>query len=163
MEFVLLAPGPSMSRDLAESMRGQRVGVVSNVFELAPWADFLAANDRAWWRAYPEAINFAGRRFSSSEFPGVERCRPGNTQWASGVLALQAAVNLGAKRIRLYGFDMHGSHYFGEYTNGLVNTKPYRRAVHLQQFRDWARANPRVEVVNCTPGSALDCFPMEAV
>lgn len=160
MKFVLLAPGPSMSADLASSFRDEHVGVVGNCYELAPWAEFLAANDAAWWRAYPEARKFTGRKFSCSVIPGLER-HSGSTNWNSGVLALDVAVVLGAEEIELYGFDMHGTHFFGPYVNGLANTIPARRAMHLQQYRRWAVANERVRVVNCTPGSAIDCFPTE--
>jgi hypothetical protein len=160
MKFVLLAPGPSMSAEVAARVRGEHVGVVGNCFELAPWAAFLAANDVAWWRAYPQAKQFAGRKFSCSAIPGLEQ-HIGSTNWNSGVLALDVAVALGATEIDLYGFDMHGTHYFGPYENGLSNTKPERRQVHMGQYERWARANPGVGVTNCTPGSALKCFPFE--
>jgi hypothetical protein len=160
MEVVLLAPGPSMSQDLADSFRGRVVGVVSNCFELAPWADFMAAQDRKWWEKYPQAKQFAGRKFSANRIAGVERVAGALTNWNSGVLALQAAVHvMGAKRILLYGFDMHGTHFFGRYENGLGNTIPSRRLVHLKQYRSWAAKHQKVEVINCTPGSSLDCFP----
>ena len=55
MEIDLCAPGPSMSLDLVERLRGRLVGVVGCVFELAPWADYLIANDEAWWDKYPAA------------------------------------------------------------------------------------------------------------
>lgn len=148
-----------MTQALADSLRGGFVGAVSNCFELAPWADFLAAQDRQWWQAYPQAKAFKGRKFSGNRLPGVERVERSATNWNSGVLALQAAVQLGATRIRLYGFDMHGSHFFGRYTNGLGNTKEARRKVHMKQYADWARRNRGVVVINCTPGSALQCFP----
>jgi len=161
MEIVLLAPGPSMSQGLADSVRHEPVGVVGNCWELAPLALFLAANDRHWWMKYPEAKGFAGRKFSSNRMAGVEVLPGSRTVWNSGVLALTAAVHLGATRIRLYGFDMHGTHYFGPYTNGLRNTAPDRRQVHRQQYAQWARQHRSIEVINCTPGSALGCFPFE--
>lgn len=54
---------------------------------------------------------------------------------------------------------MRGSHFFGPYTNGLRNTTEARRLAMLAQFAEWARLNPSVEVINCTPGSAICCFP----
>jgi hypothetical protein len=162
VEIVLLAPGPSMSQGLADSLRGHVVGVVSNCFLLAPWADFLVAQDRQWWLKHPEAQQFKGRKFSANRMiPGVERVERSFTNWNSGVLALQVCVQLGAASIRLYGFDMRGTHFFGPYTNGLSNTTPSRRAVHLNQYAVWARRNPGIQVINCTPGSALQCFPFE--
>ena len=157
-EFDLLAPGPSASPALAAALRGRRVGVVGNAFELASWAEFLAASDRQWWATYPEAMKFAGDRFSSHEIAGLRQLPGARTNWNSGVLALAVAAHLGATLVRLHGFDMHGTHFFGPYTNGLSNTVPPRREVHKAQFAQWARLNPHVRVVNCTPGSALRCF-----
>src|SRR5688572_4144961 len=121
MEFVLLAPGPSMSQSLADSFKGQHVGVVNNCYELAPWADFLAANDVKWWVKNPEAKMFHGKRYTANRVDKVERVQGGmvSPNLNSGVLALECAKRAGATTIYLYGFDMHGTHYFGSYTNGL--------------------------------------------
>lgn len=146
-----------MSQALADGFRGQWVGVVSNCFELAPWADFLVAQDAAWWAAYPQAKRFLGRKFSSQMIDGVERI-DGPSSLNSGCLALTVAAKLGASLIRLYGFDMHGTHFFGPYDNGLKNTVEARRQIHLRQYDAWAKANPGIEVINCTPGSAIRCF-----
>lgn len=159
MEWHLCAPGPSMSQELVDGLKGKRVGVVGRVFELAPWADVLVANDEEWWVKYPEAFAFKGRKFSANRIAGVEVCEPGASNLNSGTLALQALSNLGATTIYLHGFDHHGSHYFGPYDNGLVNTPDHARLIHLRQFQGWAAMNRHVNVVNCTKGSALDCFP----
>ena len=137
------------------------MGVIGNAFQLAPWADFLAATDRAWWEKHPDARMFAGKRYSPNCLPYVEQVR-GATVFSgtnSGVLALECARRNGATRILLLGFDMHGSHFFGPYTNGLRNTTDARRRQHLVQYAQWARVNKAVEVLNCTEGSALKCFP----
>ena len=60
MICVILAPGESMSRDLADSVRHLPTIVVSNAYELRPDAMALVANDAAWWRAYQQARTFAG-------------------------------------------------------------------------------------------------------
>ncbi len=161
IEIDLLGPGPSASASLAERLRGRRVGVVSNAFELAPWAEFLAASDRQWWDKYPEARQFAGARYSSHRIGGVIKLPGALTNWNSGVLALAVAAHLGAALVRLHGFDMHGTHFFGPYSNGLTNTAPHRREIHKQQFALWASQNPHVRVVNCTAGSALRCFDFD--
>lgn len=161
IEFDLLGPGPSASASLADRLRGRRVGVVSNAFELAPWAEFLAASDRHWWDKYQAALEFAGTKYTSHQIKGTVRVASAQSQWNSGVLALEVAAQLGAALVRLHGFDMHGSHFFGPYANGLTNTAPARREIHKQQFAQWARQNPQVRVVNCTPGSALRCFEFD--
>lgn len=157
---VLLAPGPSMSAALAECVRGHRVGVINNSFELAPWAEFLAANDSNWWRRHPQAKGFAGRRFSANRIAGVEQIKAPllRSNSNSGVLALECAKHLGAQRVLLLGFDMHGTHFFGPYTNGCGNTTEDRRAFHQKQYQSWAAANRDIDVINCTDGSALRAF-----
>lgn len=158
MEFHLCAPGPSMSAELCERLRGKRVGVVGRVYELAPWAEFLVANDIEWWQAYPEAKQFAGERYTSHDVDYAQRVHGGRTEWSSGVLGLQVCLLKSASVIYLHGFDHQGTHYFGPYTNGLSNTPPVRRATHQMQFNAWRDNYPNVRVLNATPGSMLEGF-----
>lgn len=158
--WALLAPGPSAS---SKGLEGLPLGVIGNAFELAPWADFIAASDSAWWRRYPKAMAIP-KRYSMLQTPEVERVRIpqlGSTV-NSGVLGLECAVRLGAKRILLVGFDMRGTHFFGAYENGLRNTQPHQRLQHLKQYEAWAKYR-RAEVINCTEGSAIDCFPRKSL
>ena len=155
--IVLLAPGPSMSQALADSVRGCRVGAVTSALPLAPWAEFVAASDVSWWRRMG-AAGFEGERYSAHKMPGVEKVEGVTSATNSGVLALQVCKMKGAKTVALLGFDMGLGHYFGDYTNGLSNTDKSRRAVHMQQYEHWARSNPQIDVINCTPGSRLECF-----
>ena len=158
--WALLAPGPSASAELAQRVRHLPIGAVGSAFELAPDCRFIASTDAAWWRRYPEAMQRDCKRYAMHPMEGVEQVRilPLGTV-NSGVLALECAVRLGATRILLLGFDMHGSHFFGDYTNGLRNTQPHQRRQHMKQYDDWARLNRKVAVLNCTPGSALQTFP----
>jgi hypothetical protein len=160
MIFAILATGPSMSLDIARSVMGKcSVLAVSDAFRLAPWADGLVSQDAAWWREHPDALQFPGRRFSGAQVDGVEKV-PYEGAVAhgsnSGLLACHVAVKLGARKILLCGFDMKGSHFFGPHPEPLKNTKPARFDVFQEQFR---RFRPRgVEVLNCTPGSALKAY-----
>jgi hypothetical protein len=164
MRCILLAPGPSMSAELANEFArtADTVGVIGVCFELAPWADFLVANDIEWWAKYPAAWTFPGRKFSANEIACAERVCKGRSDLNSGTLALEVAVMLGHAEIDLYGFDMHGSHYFGPYTNGLKNTPEHARRMHFKQYRLWRDAHPEIRVRNCTAGSALTMFEMTA-
>jgi len=157
--WFVLAPGPSMSAALAERVRGRSVCVINNVFELAPWADILVATDHGWWRRHPLALKFMGRKCGAHEINGIEIVRPNTfgTESSSGVLALDEVRNQGATRIVMLGFDMHGTHFFGPYTNGCRNTPQSRREEHQAQFAQWARQN-RIDVVNCTEGTMLRAF-----
>jgi hypothetical protein len=168
--FSILATGPSMSQAVADRARVLgSVLAVNDAFELAPWAYGLVANDMAWWRQRPHALAFAGRKFSASNVPGVERvpnqdtliCRGSN----SGVVAMFVARMLGAKRILLFGFDFHGTHYFGDYKPPLRNSTTSRFPVFGVQFQRMADLlqGAGIEVFNCTPGSKLKVFPMMEV
>jgi hypothetical protein len=162
--WALLAPGPSATVEQAELVRsaGIPLGAVSNGFELAPWAEFLAASDGSWWRRHPHAAEFQGEKFCMCELRDAQRVMipTVGSVCNSGVLGLEVAKKKGATRILLIGFDMHGSHFFGKYTNGLRNTTPTQREQHKKQFREWGRSNKAVDVINCTPKSALECFPV---
>jgi len=160
MIWALLAPGHSASQELAESLRGYKLGVVSCAYQLAPWADFIAASDRAWWDKYPEARALT-LCYSMLPTKGIELARvPGFSICNSGVLALDIARQMGATEIHLYGFDMRGSHFFGDYQNGLTNADADKRKQHLREYRQWAATNKHIKVINYTKGSAIDFFPM---
>lgn len=149
-----------MSQAVADSVRHLRRVAVSNAYELAPDAEAMAATDRAWWREHPKALRFKGRKFGVRAPDGVESvAMPTGTN--SALLALHVAVRiLGATRVELYGLDMsssNGAHYFGAHAT-LRNTLPHRFDVFKAQFAKYALPDG-VEVVNCTPGSALLCYP----
>ena len=158
---VLLAPGPSLTRELVNMVRDVSVGVVNNAFELAPWANFLVASDAKWWKKHPAAHQFAGHKFCAGWVKGVHKVVDGGVDKAtnSGLLAIEVARRHGFTRMLLLGYDMHGTHFFGPYSNGLANTKPEKFELHQKQFEKWARRHSEIEVINCTPGSALRAFP----
>src|SRR5690606_23202615 len=131
--WALLAPGPSASAEDAERVRaaGIPLGVIGNAFQLAPWADFLAATDSAWWRTYTMRAVRGARRVKVAGYVAVN----------SGGLGLGGAKRNGATRILLLGFDMHGTHFFGPYRNGLSNTTETKRRMHFAQYARWAKRN----------------------
>ena len=146
-----------MSQDLAESVRTKRcrVAAVSDAFKIAPWADILVSNDRRWWEQHPEAKEFKGRKFCSQEIREAEQFREhvylGRN---SGLMAMCVARFLGAKRLILLGFDMHGTHFFGAHPEPLRNTTDKIFQTHLRQFDGFSGC----DVINCTSGSALKRF-----
>lgn len=159
----VIAPGESMTPDLAERLRGQRVVAVGNCFELAPWATALVANDRIWWEEHPQAMKFAGRKFCTKTISGVERHRGKGVRGDanSGMLGIDVALEVfKATEILLLGFDFQGTHFFGLYRNKCSNTTPNSREKHKRQMKAWRMLHPKVQVVNLTPGSALHAFPM---
>lgn len=164
MKICLLAPGPSMSQELADSLRNERCIAIGNCYQLAPWADALCAQDHAWWRVHTDALKFAGRKFSANNIDGVEQVHSDyvGRQSSSGVLALEVARRMNPSEIELHGFDNRGSHYFGPHPAPLRNTTPDRFRVFEHQLSALGREMQKagIRIFNCTPGSALKCFPM---
>jgi hypothetical protein len=164
--FAILASGPSMSQAVAGAVRGRcRAIAVSDSYRLAPWADALVAQDWAWWKVHQEAKFFRGRKFCGPAVRGesphpVEQLEPDGmivSSTNSGLLACLVAVKFfGASRILLLGLDMHGSHFFGPHPSPLGNTSEQRFEALKGQFARWKPKG--VEVLNCTPGSGLQCF-----
>lgn len=163
--WSVLASGPSMSQAVADQAR--RIGpvvAVSNTWQLAPWADALASADRAWWDAHPEALAFEGLKVGAmpswQRIPSVTRY-PAPNGCNSGLLGVLVAHSLGATRILLCGFDMHGEHFFGQHPEPLTNPGEPQFLRFIRQFRRYA---PRdVEIANCTPGSAMALYPFSTL
>lgn len=175
---VILGGGPSLTREQADYARARaKVIAVNNAWELG--ADLLYACDWKWWATYRPA--FRGLKVTQDArvtYPGVVRVpsvtAPGlsldplrtHQGMNGGYQAINLAVLLGASRIVLLGFDMRAidgrRHWHPDHPPGMNNPPFERFQVWLRQFRtmlpDLKRAG--VEVVNATPGSALDCFPM---
>lgn len=181
--IVIVAGGPSLTADQVNYCRGRaRVLVINDGYLLAPWADALYACDFPWWSAHDGVADFAGLKFTQDErppkqWPDVHRIAgihaPGlsldpdliHFGGNSGYQAINLAVHLGAKRIVLLGFDLRlgddgKRHWFGDHRAGLNNPDAGHMARWLDNFAtmipDLERAG--VEVINCTPGSALECF-----
>lgn len=128
-----------------------------------PWAVALCAQDHNWWRHNPLAMDFPGRKFSSNRIHGVEQVV---SQWvpkqaASSVLAMEAAWRMHPQRVELWGFDHDHGHYFGEHPHPLNRTPPGRFDIFERQLAEIGREMKRdgIEIVNCTSGSKLRCFP----
>jgi hypothetical protein len=96
----------------------------------------------------------------------------------SGYTMLNLAFLMGASRIVLLGYDCKyapdysgkdlkvGSsprHYFGEYPSALLHwpITSVKKGVHVEMVKLYQTVADQgaVEIVNCTPGSAIDCFP----
>ncbi len=74
------------------------------------------------------------------------------------------AIQLGARKLLLVGFDMKGGRR-ESYEAGVAKLDP-RRIEEWRVALDGAAeqiASLGVEVINCSPGSALTCFPMASL
>lgn len=209
---AVLASGPSMSRDVAEAVRGKcRVIAVSNQAipllidgemrsALAPWADVLIASDRRWWIEHEqEARAFHGLKVTVEPPGGCERLnwqdvmqlknggevlyddRPTHVGGGgnSGFHGAHLAAKFGCSKILLCGFDMQSEagidadralkkkrarqHWFGEHAWRSNLRIPFD--LFIERF---TRSAPEfgkrgIRVINCTPGSALKCFPFMSI
>ncbi len=181
---VVLGCGPSLTGQDVDLCRdsGLLTVAVNDGHRLAPWAEVLYSSSIAWWRQYAGMPDFAGLKYSIHQdnrnawrkLPpdiqllentgdvGLEPLSTGlRTISNSGGAAINLAVHLGARHIILLGFDMRPSkqvHFFGRHPDPLSNQSPY--AVFLGKFATMVQPLRAlgVDVVNCTPDSALRCF-----
>lgn len=151
--------------------------VVNSSWRLAPWADVLVAADYKWWAMSDgwqdlPALKVTVDRLAASEF-GLRHAhamRPddriymesvGTVGWGgnSGFVALNLAVQFGASRIALVGYDMQiegGVHWHGLHPEGMNNPKEAKVARWRRAMENAAKSLPAgVEVVNCSAVSAL--------
>lgn len=132
---IVIAGGPTVSTEQIEYVHGKGVKVIAinNTALLAPWADILYACDAKWWKWHDGAPEFKGvkvglrytvagngcengwtedlypdiKSLAYDGFEGVS-CVPGIVKSGkdSGYQAIQLAIQLGAAKIVLLGYDM---------------------------------------------------------
>ena len=119
---AVLAPGPSLTQELADSVRGLRRIVVRRAFELAADADMLVSVDGPESKADPwfwdDALYFSGIKVCGTECPDLDAhyvpmpheivtIGPAHIVHIrnSGLAALRIAGKTGAARILLLGFE----------------------------------------------------------
>lgn len=181
---IVAATGPSLTPEVAEICCGHRVIAVNDAYRLLPWADTLYGCDVAWWLHHKGCPEFAGEKvisvhdkrrtavYSTAKRYGlsVVEGRAGEVFSLDqqrihygangGFQAINLAILRGANPIALVGFDFRGSHFFGDHPAPLKNSSPSRFASWLEIMREAARTLPAdIHIINCTPGSAIDCFP----
>lgn len=164
--WAILATGPSLTPEVIEAVRGKvQAAAVSDAYRLAPWADILVSTDPRWWRHHPEAQALEIPKYAAAmhwqALAGVESCLDLSTHVNSGLLACHIAIQRGARRLLLCGFDFRPGHFFGDHPEPLKNTTPARYEVFQRQFASY---RPRgVEIINCTPDSGLRAFPVSTL
>src|SRR5215475_4294134 len=163
---VVVASGPSATVEPLEPYRHlAKFIVVNDSWKLAPWADILFACDEAWWKENNGCEEFKGRRVTASpncmKRYGIDLfCSTGTN---SGLRAIFLAQRLSANPICMVGFDMHpknGIHWH-EARKNLRTPGPNEMRTWRNET-EWAADRFRekgVQVINCTPGSALTKYP----
>ena len=148
-----------------------------------PWADAVYGCDGPWWKSRNGLPDFHGLKLAHDTsvciaYRDVHKIEvvdhdqmlfdePGvvGSGGNSGFQAINLAVQFGARRILLAGFDMHGAggvHWYGrnrwkDATNpDDVRYVRWRKVLGVQAK---VLARMGIEVVNVSPSSALTCFP----
>lgn len=182
---VIIGGGQSLTPAQVEHVRIARergecraIGI-NNAYQLANWLDILYFCDSKWWEWHKAALVGRGSAIVTLENPlhdygdprikvlknygdsGLVDCRDGVMHGAnSGYQAAHLAIHLGAARIVLLGMDMHcrnhQPHWFGHHPDRSV--PDYERWKALFATMKAPAEKLGVEIVNCTPGSALTCF-----
>jgi len=181
---AILGSGPSMSKAVAERIHAAAIPTIAinTTFRLAPWADMIYAADARWWSVYERAVqDFPGLKVTceaDAPFHTIPDLRllkqTGRTGFDpdptcvrtggnSGYQSIHVAVHAGARRILLCGFDMRGEgHWHGLHPDPLRNAgeEIFTRWFEWYATLFEALEPMDVEVLNCTPRSALPFWPV---
>lgn len=130
---------------------GCAIVAVNLSFRLHPNADMLYAGDGGFWMTYRDACRFPGLKLAPSTVdcvcPSVLRCvnvadtpdlvfepicTVGTGEGNSGFQAMNLAVQFGARKLILAGFDFCGDHWHERHPRGLGNPSQ-------GQFVKWRR------------------------
>jgi hypothetical protein len=165
---AICATGPSFSAELAEQIRASGVMAVAinDNYRLMPWADWLFAADMKWWNVHNDARKFKGRKICSQE-TAEERDMliylprdkgPGRN---TSLHAAWAAIDAKAVKLLLFGVDLDETdpqtHWFGDHPPELARPSSFTFARHA--WGRLAERGDRPPILNCSPRSALRCFP----
>lgn len=182
-----IASGPSLTAADCEAVcaAGLPTIAVNNAgLDMAPWADAHHACDGRWWHAHPEALAYDRLKTCLVDDPpaGVVKLtlvisgglddRPSHVRAGqnSGYQALHlAAVNFGAARVILLGYDMQHTggdiHYHGRHPAPLRNPAAKDMPEWAAHFDAVAPTLARrgVEVINCSRVTAITGFRRAAL
>jgi len=178
---VIIGGGPSLTMDQIEYIKGRAKTVgINDAYRAAPWIDILYACDLKWWKwhhdktvdlrclkitpdpgaalKYKDLIYIKGK-FADGLAADASQVNYGNN---GGYQALNVAAHTGAKKIILIWFDHrtpgNKTHWFGDHPDNV-------RSIYKNWVKAWESiVEPlkqlKINVINCTPESALTVFPM---
>lgn len=187
---VIIASGPSATThgDLDQKLRKKaKVIAVNSSYKLVKWPHLIFATDHKWWELNRQIRDAnwgqkvtVDRGAANPKFPHlffikvVEQVALRYTLLFeplgiigsggnSGFQALNLAVQFGARRIILVGFDCslkEGVHWHGKHGQGLMN--PSHKQVERWRLTLDSQAEELqrrgVEVINCSPTSTLQNY-----
>jgi len=118
--------------------------------------------DEAWWKVHLDEVKrtFQGQRFSTNWIEGVSKVTL-DPQRNSGLAAIKLAIQFGAERVVLVGYDCQHTggqkHWHGDHPKSLGNAGSVQH--WPMRFAGFARKLSGVEIVNASRETALGCFP----
>lgn len=188
-DVAIVASGPSAKKAGVSDLKGRvRVIAIKRSYELVPFADVVYGCDAPWWQSVQGLKEFKGLKLSWDDRVvgqfGIQKVKIPNVKsnsllfeevgsvgagGNSGFQALNLAVQFGARRVLLIGFDMHGrsgEHWYGR--NGWsMGNNPTE-----ENYRRWRISFDGsaedllmrgIEVVNASPFSELKNFKRMSV
>ena len=181
---ALVASGPTAKKSNIAVLRDRaRVIAINESYQLCPWADALYACDGEWWTLKNGVPEFHGLKITQdpkacAKYPDVRRVdvdRYSNeiklherghlgAGGNGGFQALNLAVQFGATKILLIGYDMRvdlGEHWHKRHQMPLSNPHPNDNLPRWRRALDGAAKVLKmldVEVVNCSPVSMLTAY-----
>lgn len=175
MVVVILASGPSLTKEDIEATKSYLTIAVNSTIFSAPHADYCCAYDDKWWEAYGDEVkklpcqriscSIRARQLGAKMIPKVhskELKTDSAIGSSSGHHAICYAIMLGATKIILLGFDCQHTngkrHHHEDYPKGFGNAdKPERWIVEHERLAEGAKKLD-VRIINCTRQTALECY-----
>lgn len=182
---LVLGSGPSLTQADVTLAR-QHVDLtiaVNGSYKYAPDATCLYAADAKWWGWHKgcEGIHMVGTdkwpaftgqlKYCLARTPyNVPMLRRGPSTGLTldpskvalglnGVFqSINVAVHFGATTVIVLGLDMHGTHFHSAHPDRSV--PPFSMCIERFKTLVEPLAKVGVSIVNCTPKSAVKCFPM---
>lgn len=185
---VILASGPSLTIEqaLAAGDAARTIAINSTAFLPAFYPSVVYAGDFLWWKTNGQRAKqvnkhssfwtcdrTAAERYLLNWVKGVNALGLGrgphmHTNGNSGAQAINLAYLFGCRRILLLGFDMRlgpkgEKHWHPDHPSPLMQGMCFGDWLHKFNHLAVDLKKEGCEVINCTPGSALTCFPMSTI
>ena len=179
---VIIGTGQSLTIQQIERVKHLRKFGVNNTYEFG--LDVHLACNPEWWDYY--GSDFPGHKWTWDYETAIEHgINHIHGRWADGLSTdpnyihyhhgsgpqiINLAYHYGVKTMLLIGWDMrYGQkrHYFGEYPKPLQHwPKTGKNGEFTGLIKEMETIVPNdygIEIINCTPGSALTCYPYRSL
>lgn len=186
-KWVIIASGPSLTKEDVELTRGQNVIAINDNYRLAPWANILYACDPQWWKWHEDKkdlLEFKGEKWtqtqswteddkkhfiakhhlnfieSKNDIGISQDPKIIYTGSNSGYQAINLAYHFGAKQIILLGYDMQATGGKRHWFGDHPNKVVSGWHKWIPFYQQMAADAERLglEIINCTRKTALHCF-----